>query len=170
MEHDGFDIAGFGRGIIRRREALGWSSHRLAGKANLADPYVRKLETGQGVRLGVDVIIKLARALDVAPDELLADAGVETSKHLAGELDRVYRDLGRPERAALIRIGRTLREMQTEYEVRQAAETPASYVTGGTDPPGPDEEPLREPHPFEPKAADTGKNPIPGPPRDPDAK
>lgn len=62
----------FGRRVRNLRHHRGWSQEHLAGTADLDRSYVSQLERGQkSPRLGT--ILKLARALDCAPGELLGD-------------------------------------------------------------------------------------------------
>lgn len=128
MEHGGFDPAAFGRSVIARRQKLGWTSHRLAVKSGLSDPYVRKVELGRAGRLGLDVALRLADTLGAPIDDMLRDAGVSTGSQTGAEIEDVYAELDAPARRALLSIGHTLRELQSEYSMLQVAESPTEYA------------------------------------------
>lgn len=113
------DMNALGRSLTRRREALGWTTYRLAQHARLSDPYVRNLERGVGKRVGIEIVARLARALGTSTDDLLRDAGIETGGGLIDEMTYIYNELTQAERRAWIRIGRVLLDMRREQMALQ---------------------------------------------------
>jgi transcriptional regulator with XRE-family HTH domain len=62
----------FGKRVRALRKARGWTQEELAEAGSLHENYVSRLETGEQ-EPGLFVILRLARAFDVNPDELLHD-------------------------------------------------------------------------------------------------
>ena len=60
------------RNLRGARRAVGLSQEALAEKAGVDRSYVSRVETGK-VSVGLDTLAELARAVDVAPNELLRD-------------------------------------------------------------------------------------------------
>lgn len=60
------------RNLRRARRAVGLSQEALAEKAKVDRSYVSRVETGK-VSIGLDTLAALARAVGVAPSELLRD-------------------------------------------------------------------------------------------------
>jgi len=56
---------GIGRAIRRRREALGLSQRGLARRAGVSQPYLSQLEAATRGRISLDVLRRVADALDV---------------------------------------------------------------------------------------------------------
>ncbi len=119
MDNGEIDLVALGAAIADRRKALGWKRYRLATRAGLADPYLGRVEAGDTKRLGVEVIAKIAKALGVTVDDLLADAGLPTGGPAASQMDALYQTLGPIERRALLRMGHTLADLQAEYAAMQ---------------------------------------------------
>jgi len=72
----------FGAYIRERRKALKYSLRELAEAAEIDFTYLSKVETGRFPPPSEDVIQRLAKALDIDVDELLAMAKkVDTSIH-----------------------------------------------------------------------------------------
>lgn len=65
------DRAKFGERVRQLRLAKGWSQEELAVRAGLHSTYIGGIERGER-NLGLDNIIKLARALDEHPSALFA--------------------------------------------------------------------------------------------------
>jgi len=61
----------FGRSVRERRLARGWTQEELAEAADLHENYVSRLETGEQ-EAGLLVILRLCRAFEIVPGELLA--------------------------------------------------------------------------------------------------
>jgi transcriptional regulator with XRE-family HTH domain len=129
MDQGALDMAALGRAIVRRRENLGWNTHALAVRSGLTDSYIRSLERGTGKRVGVEVVVRLARTLGISTDDLLRDAGLITGEALAPEVGDIYRQLTTAERHAWIQIGRALLTLQHEEEALQRASNEAERVT-----------------------------------------
>jgi len=109
------DMAALGRAIVRRRRARDWSSHRLSVNAKVADPYLAHLERGEGKRLGLDVLIRIAEALNTTVDELLREAGIPTSAGANSEDAVTIFGLDEHARHAALQMGQVLRELQERY-------------------------------------------------------
>lgn len=62
-----------GRRVVALRKARGWNQSELARRAGLAQGYLTLVESGKRANLTVKVAQKLAAALDITLDELLAD-------------------------------------------------------------------------------------------------
>ena len=62
----------FGSTLRRLREERGYSQEELAERADLHRNYVGGVERGER-NVGLENIVKLAKALSVAPKELFAD-------------------------------------------------------------------------------------------------
>lgn len=67
---------GLGDEIAKRREALGWSQNELARRAGLNHPTVQKIESGTSKDPGISYVVRIALALGVSLDELVA-SGVQ---------------------------------------------------------------------------------------------
>ncbi len=61
-----------GKRIRQLRKDRGWSQEALAEAADLHENYISRLETGEQ-EPGFFVILKLCRAFETTPGELLAD-------------------------------------------------------------------------------------------------
>ncbi|MFF6904807.1 helix-turn-helix domain-containing protein [Streptomyces sp. NPDC012389] len=74
MEHSTDELDGLVRKRIRAlRVAQGWSLEELAGRANLSQSSLSRIENGQR-RLALDQLVTLARALDTTLDQLVETA------------------------------------------------------------------------------------------------
>ena len=60
----------FAANLVRLRRAKGWSQEALADEASVNRSYLARIETAQPY-VGLEVIGKLAEALEVEPAELL---------------------------------------------------------------------------------------------------
>jgi transcriptional regulator with XRE-family HTH domain len=67
-------LKAFGLRVRRMREALDWSQEQLAEQAGLHRTYISGLERGER-NVSVLNILRLARALQSTPGELLNDIG-----------------------------------------------------------------------------------------------
>lgn len=59
-----------GRKIAKLREIKGMSQEDLAGEAEVNRGYISRIENGH-VAFSVPILLKIAAALDIKPDELL---------------------------------------------------------------------------------------------------
>ncbi|QTA31822.1 transcriptional regulator [Streptomyces sp. CA-256286] len=74
MEQNNDELDGLVRKRIRAlRVAQGWSLEELAGRANLSQSSLSRIENGQR-RLALDQLVTLARALDTTLDQLVETA------------------------------------------------------------------------------------------------
>lgn len=63
-------IAIFGRNVRQARKDKGWTQEQLAFEASVKRAYLSEIENGQR-NVSLDVVEKLAKALDVPPDVLM---------------------------------------------------------------------------------------------------
>jgi transcriptional regulator with XRE-family HTH domain len=75
------------------REAKGWDRRTLAQHANVSPSVVSRLERGIQADLRVSVLVALATALAVTPDDLLAIPPQQTGSALVTELSAVVNEL-----------------------------------------------------------------------------
>ncbi len=71
----------FGEALKRWRVKRGWSQEALAHRAGITTAYAGLVERGQKVP-SLTVVLKLCRALDCSPGELLSDFTSATLKRL----------------------------------------------------------------------------------------
>jgi transcriptional regulator with XRE-family HTH domain len=69
----------FGRALKRWREKRGLTQEQLAHDAGITTSYANQVENGKKAPT-LTVILKLARALDTTPAELLADFTISAMK------------------------------------------------------------------------------------------
>jgi transcriptional regulator with XRE-family HTH domain len=67
-------LKAFGLRVRKFREAMDWSQDQLAERANLHRTYISGLERGER-NVSVLNVLRLARALKIAPGKLLDDIG-----------------------------------------------------------------------------------------------
>lgn len=121
MENRDIDMGALAQAIVRRREGARWSTYRLAEKAGVSDPYLREIEGGKKKRIGISIVARIAYALGITTDDLLADIGLPTVGGMAGlvppEVTAIYNGL--PPHARRVALGhlRLVREMHAGYEV-----------------------------------------------------
>jgi HTH-type transcriptional regulator, cell division transcriptional repressor len=70
-----------GRRVRTLRQERAWSQERLAEEADLHENYVSRLETGRQ-EPGLFVLLRLCRAFQLAPGELLDDFTVSSLRRL----------------------------------------------------------------------------------------
>jgi transcriptional regulator with XRE-family HTH domain len=63
-------LHGIGRKIARLRAEKGMSQEDLAGEAEINRGYISRIENGH-VEFSVPILLRIATALNTAPDELL---------------------------------------------------------------------------------------------------
>ena len=66
-------IVTFGRNVRQARKDKGWTQEQLAFEAGVKRAYLSEVENGQR-NVSLDVVEKLARALDLEPSTLMASA------------------------------------------------------------------------------------------------
>ncbi len=64
-------IETFGRNVRKLRKERGWTQEQLAFEAGVKRAYLSEVENGQR-NVSLDVVEKLAKALDVRPESLVA--------------------------------------------------------------------------------------------------
>jgi len=75
-----------GRRIRELREARGWSQEQLAEAADLHENYISRLETGRQ-EPGFFVLLRLCRAFEITPAQLLDESPSLRSDACAGRTD-----------------------------------------------------------------------------------
>lgn len=88
------DVAGqFGRNVARCRRRANLSAEELGARAALDRAQIEKLERGRCLP-HIDVLVKLAGALSVSPDELLKGIGWRPGTTIAGGFELAVEDDG----------------------------------------------------------------------------
>lgn len=64
-----------GEYIKRIRLEKGLTSRKLAEKSSVSQPYISQLETGKNTNPSIEIIVKIAEALDIDPIDLLKNTG-----------------------------------------------------------------------------------------------
>lgn len=108
-----------GENIKKLRKQRGWSQSELAEKASITLTHVNRLETGK-YNPSIDVVLRLARALDVTLDQLVLDNLADVSVHIENknlaERIRLIETLTENRREALFQV---LDDMLTNQKMRQ---------------------------------------------------
>lgn len=61
------DYQAFGFAVLRRRREKGLSQQELAGLAKISRNYISMIERGEVKNVSVEILVKLAKALNVDP-------------------------------------------------------------------------------------------------------
>ncbi len=110
-----------GQWIRSTRHALRLNQRELAQRAGVSRSYLCNIERGYGVQPSIQVLDKLAVALEVSRNDLLAAAGVleTTSRDRPLEAERrfmvVYRSLEEDDRASVERYARFLQSEERRW-------------------------------------------------------
>jgi transcriptional regulator with XRE-family HTH domain len=100
------DLKKFGNRLKDLRSSRGWTQDELGERAGLNSKYAGEMERGER-NPSLDVILRLARALDVDPAELVGDDLSDLNRE--DLLERVVRELSQqsnPELRAWLRVSR----------------------------------------------------------------
>ena len=121
-----FDVKDVGRRIYEARKAAGMSMKELAERIGVNQSSITRYEAGQFNRVGMDLIIKIAQALDIDPKELI---GLESSqdivltkkdeRDIAKDLDSIMEKLTNSEDGPLSYNGEEIPE-STQQLLRDA--------------------------------------------------
>lgn len=145
-------------------QARGWDQAMLTRRSGLPKQTVNVIVNGKARLPTGQQIVALSHAFGVDPNETLGAIGLwhklSTRSPVPSELTAVYRDLGFPERRALLRIGHTLRELQSEYHAMQTEDGGPPTVED-EEPPPPDISPEEERLGLKPAAVDRDIQPPP---------
>jgi transcriptional regulator with XRE-family HTH domain len=158
--------------LKRLRVAKGLSQNALGTQARLLSggQAIYKVEAGQR-RFQPDTAARVAAVLDTTPEYLLYGFRPTYTGDMP-PLDVYLREthaLRDDDISAITHLVRRLADAPDRVaEAEEAMFGESGQMPKGTPPP--DDLELIVPHPWEPRAADTGDNPIPGRPRDPDAQ
>ena len=74
-----FDVKDVGRRIYEARKAAGMSMKELAKRIDVNQSSIARYEAGKFNRVGMDILINIAKALDMDPKELI---GLESSEEI----------------------------------------------------------------------------------------
>jgi transcriptional regulator with XRE-family HTH domain len=67
-------LAAFGQNVRKRREARDFTQEVLAERAELDRTYISDIERGTR-NLGIENVVRLAKALDISPAKLMEGVG-----------------------------------------------------------------------------------------------
>ena len=85
------DYKSIGRRIKAARISLDMTQERLAEKVNLSPSHLSNIETGT-TKVSLPTIVKLANALDVSVDALLADSVVQSKAVFEQDIQSILSD------------------------------------------------------------------------------
>jgi transcriptional regulator with XRE-family HTH domain len=121
---DDVDVRAIGVVVETRRRVFGWSRHELSQRSGVSLSQLRRLEQGESSTLGVAVFVRLARALEMTPDELLRYSGVRTGTSSYGELRDYVDGLSLAGREALAKIAGALMDLEGSWAGTRGDTTP----------------------------------------------
>lgn len=87
----GIDYKSIGRRIKAARISLDMTQERLAEKVNLSPSHLSNIETGT-TKVSLSTIVKLANALHVSVDSLLADSVVQSKAVFEQDIQTILSD------------------------------------------------------------------------------
>ena len=105
-----------GRRLRRRRRLLGLTQQQLAAVVGVRFQQIQKYEKGNN-RISVSTLVSLAKALNVAPEFFLADAGLPVRDEVVEAVRQDYRcrqlvtsfmECSPPMKAAVLNLARAL--------------------------------------------------------------
>ena len=82
--------------IRERRLAKGLSKRQLAEKAGISHSEVHRIENGERQNPSVPMLVALANALGIPPDDILVLSGYKTDDDNIPMIERVFPDLKTP--------------------------------------------------------------------------
>lgn len=99
--------------IKQYREAKGLSQEDLGDMIGISNRHISSVETG-AKKPSLSLIIDIANALDVTPDDLLADYLTGSTKTLKAEVFDLLTDCNPTEKAILMETLKHLKKLLTE--------------------------------------------------------
>lgn len=117
VENDSGEVVAIGLRIKALREKRGWLPSRLAKLSGVSHTYITQIEKGTRPKLGVDIVLQIARALRVqSTDEI---TGYDVTALPPPEPVRVQQSASRDDRIARLEQG----QVQIEAGLKQVAST-----------------------------------------------
>lgn len=118
-----FDVKDVGRRIYEARKAAGMSMKELANKIGVNQSSIARYEAGKFNRVGTDILIKIADALDIKVEQLIGFGPTKLTKKderdIAKDLDSVMEKLSNSEDGPLSYNGAEIPE-STQQLLRDA--------------------------------------------------
>lgn len=109
-----FDKIGFR--IKQYREAKGMSQEQLGEIIDTSNRHLSKVETG-GKNPSLELVIKIANALDITPDILLSDYLTGSKDTQNTELLALFTDCNPTEKAILMDMLKHMKALLSEYGI-----------------------------------------------------
>ena len=100
------DYISIGKRIKEIRLAKGLSQEKLAEKADLSEPHMSHVETGN-TKASLKTIVNIANALEVSVDELLCDNVIHSKHIFEKELANLLADCTDIEIRAIVEIAKS---------------------------------------------------------------
>ncbi len=111
------EAVNIGRRIREARRACGMTQIQLAEASGISATHLGDIETGRS-SFKVEVLLKIAKALNVSADSLLLTAVPQTIGLHSAELEKLLADCTEDEIASIIRMAQELKK--TLKEAKQA--------------------------------------------------
>lgn len=103
------EMTSIGHRIKRARERLGLTQEEFSSRVGLSTTYISTIE--RGLKLPkMDTFIRIANALDVPADYLLADVVIRSSESSSDEIDKILSSMPEKERNKMYAIIKILTE------------------------------------------------------------
>lgn len=102
--------------IKQHREAKGLSQEELGDIIGTSNRHLSKVETG-GKNPSLDLVIKIANALDITPDVLLSDYLTGSKETKNTELLALFNDCNPTEKAILLDMLKRMKTLLSEYGI-----------------------------------------------------
>ena len=118
------DYKSIGRRIKAARISLDMTQERLAEKVNLSPSHLSNIETGT-TKVSLSTIVKLANALHVSVDSLLADSVVQSKAVFEQDIQTILSDCDDYEIRVIADIAAaTKKTLRKEAKLKSAWKTP----------------------------------------------
>ena len=105
-----------GMNIKNARMKKGFSQEQLAEILDITNTHISYLETDTKYP-SLDMLIKIANALDVSADDLLVGELTHTSSSVGQELHAILQDCNHDEKEMLIRLLKFMKELFREFSI-----------------------------------------------------
>lgn len=110
------DNNSIGMNIKNARMEKGLSQEKLAEILDITNTHISYIETGTKAP-SLDMLIKIANALDVSADDLLVGRLTHSSSSVGKELHTILQGCNRDEEKMLIRILKFMKELFIEFSI-----------------------------------------------------
>ena len=111
------DYLKLGERIRNYRHNRSLSQEDLAEAAELTNVHISNIENGNK-NPSIDVIVSIAAALKVTPDQLLADSLPEKPQY-KDDIDRIFQDCSSEEISILIENCEGLKRVLSKYQIKE---------------------------------------------------